>query len=833
MKLAPSSHRWWDLPAALLLGAAILTAATRLVATSWTDNLSIVQTVAFLGTLAGLALGDSQFSKRSALFFAFAFGLFVVPWQLGAIISEKALWGDRLHILLIRLGVIIYQLINDETIRDSLLFLVLMNILFWALGVSAGYMLVRHGDAWRAIIPTGLAMFVIHSFDPLITRRTWYLAFYLFFGLVLVARMAFVRQHNRWQESRTVLPPHLNLDFIRFTLLFASIIILLAWNAPALAQALPAAQKLWQPVRSTWNNTIDNFQNAFASLRSTTPELSPIYGNNAALGRGGELSNRQVFNVHAPIDAPAGVRFYWRARTYDAYDQGQWYSSIDTDHNYDPSTDDLSVPMGIGRWEGYFDVVSAMHMGTIFTPSQPVWVSQAGQVQYVTNPDNTLDIASFVASPSITPGQIYQVRSSLGAATISQLRKAGTEYPDWVTGRYLQLPASITPRTRELAEQITAGLETPYDMAYAITAYLRQNITYVEEITEDIPPSQEPIDWFLFDLKKGFCNYYATAEVVLLRAVGIPARWSIGYAQGESIEDETTRGLGAEQLTFLVRHKDSHAWPEVYFPTIGWVEFEPTASQPEIIRLADDFLNSPANNLLPANSQDPFDERDKHLGEQDSPVEPLGQQQNATRIIIVASIIILVVVILFVFGGLYLFPLFGLPPLPALIAKALQQFGVQPPQALEDWANRLNQPRRVVQLQPVPLLLEKTLARMGFKSPKFLRNWARWTTMPALAKAYSEINRALFRLGEPATATDTPAERAANLSKLVPQAEKPADRLVKEYQVATFSRQPADLQIAQQSAKEVRLLSLKAALQRLLARWQVPERQRYRIRPSR
>jgi transglutaminase-like putative cysteine protease len=828
MRSASSSPRGWDLPAALLLCAAMLTATTRLVATSWTDNLSIVQTIVLIGTLAGLALGASQFSRRTVFFFGFAFGLFVVPWQLGIILSQKVDWSDRLYILLIRLGVIVYQLINHQTIRDSLLFLVLMSILFWVIGVSSGYVLVRYSDAWKAIIPGGLAMFVIHSFDPLVTRRAWYLAFYLFFGLVLVARMAFVHQHNRWQESRTVLPPHLNLDFIRFTLLFASIIVLLAWNAPALAQALPAAQKIWQPVRNTWTNTIDNFQNAFASLRSTVPELSPIYGNSATLGRGGPLSNKQVFTIHAPIDAPAGVRFYWRARVYDAYDNGQWYSTINTDHNYDPSSEEIILSSGVGRWEGYFDFTSAIYMGTIFTPAQPVWVSQAGQAQYVENPDGTYDVASFVAMPSIPPGKIYQVKSSLSAATVSQLRNAGTEYPDWIIKRYLQLPASVTPRTRQLAEQITAGLETPYDKTVAITNYLRKNITYIEEITEPIPEDQEPIDWFLFDSKKGFCNYYATAEVILLRAVGIPARWSIGYAQGELTVDDTARSLEAEQLTYLVRNKDAHAWPEIYFPTIGWVEFEPTAAQPEIIRFADDQAIPPLNSLLPANTQDPNDLLDANSDEGNSPVTPLQPQQDPVRIAIVASIIVLIVIGLLAMGGWYLLPLFGYPALPVLLERAMQRLGFQPPQALQNWASR-SEKRQVVQLEPVPLLLDKALARVGFRSPKILQNWVRWATLPPLARAYSEINRALFRLGQPASATDTPAERATNLGKLVPSAEGPAHRLVQEYQVATFSRQPADLQIAQQSAKEIRRLSFKAVFQQLLARWQVPERQRYSL----
>ena len=156
---------------------------------------------------------------------------------------------------------------------------------------------------------------------------------------------------------------------------------------------------------------------------------------------------------------------------------------------------------------------------------------------------------------------------------MASLRQAGTEYPEWITERYLQLPENITPRTMQLARDITAGLETPYDKTLAITEYLRNTIEYSETITEPLPINQEPIDWFLFDIRKGFCNYYATSQVILLRAVGIPARIAFGYAQGEIIEGTSS---------YSVRELDAHAWPEVYFPTLGWVEFEPTVSQPDL-----------------------------------------------------------------------------------------------------------------------------------------------------------------------------------------------------------------------------------------------------------
>ena len=77
-------------------------------------------------------------------------------------------------------------------------------------------------------------------------------------------------------------------------------------------------------------------------------------------------------------------------------------------------------------------------MATLFTPAQPLWISRNSRIQYVENPDGTLDISTFVADPLLRPGEIYQVKSSVSAPTVSELRQAGDNYPDWVKGRYLK-----------------------------------------------------------------------------------------------------------------------------------------------------------------------------------------------------------------------------------------------------------------------------------------------------------------------------------------------------------------------------------------------------------
>ncbi len=773
--------RWWDLPAAALLMAALLTAAARLIATKWTTDLDITQVLVAFGVIAGWALGKSRFSPRMAVFFATAYGLFAIPWRLGSAIREDILWTERLSILWNRLTVIIYQLVNQEPVQDSLLFLIAMSALFWVLGTHAGYTLVRYGNPWKATLPAGLSMFIIHSFDPYLTRRTLYLAAYLFFALMLIARMNFLYRQSWWQKNRTALPPHLGFDFIRFAFFAALLIVIFAWTAPALANAVPAAQEAWRPVQRAWNSAKDDFDNAFASLRSSVNVVTEYYGPSAVLGRGNPLSDSHVFSVKPPRNIPPGVRLYWRARTYDTYEDGHWQSSITQVHNFNPQEDELSFADLQGRWPGSFDFINHGNIVTLFTPPQPLWVNRPGQVEYATNPDGTIDIASFRATPSLQSGQVYKAQASLSYATVAQLRAAGTEYPEWITERYLQLPESITPRTYELAERITAGLDTPYEKVAAITDYLRKNITYIDQLPEAPPNNQEVIDWFLFDFQQGFCNYYSTAEIVLLRALGIPARWAVGYAQGEAVGDLR------EELTYIVRQKNAHAWPEVYFPGLGWVEFEPTASEPIISRLPGENIPESLDPEAPAESESQrlerefLEEMELMRQERESSI-PVDLQQNRSYMVYWAIALVIGVGLLFL-GWRY--------------------------------RSKIN-----ITFQAAPIMLETSLIRVGIRPPKALQVWARRASLPPLSKAYLEVNQALARLGEPPELNATPSERADSLGQILPVADKPAHQLVDEYQVATFSQQPANMVVALKASNDVRRLSYREFIHRLLARLQ-------------
>ena len=181
------------------------------------------------------------------------------------------------------------------------------------------------------------------------------------------------------------------------------------------------------------------------------------------------------------------------------------------------------------------------------------------------------DLIALHSTTKMPANQIYTIEAQISDASQEELRNAGRDYPAWVRDRYLQLPASLTPRMRELAHTIVddAHATNDYDRAAAIEAYLRKNYTYSTHTTL-APAGREYMDYFLFDSKEGYCEHYSTAMVVLLRILGVPAREGTGFAPGEP---------NAAQTEWTIRESSAHAWPEVFFPSAGWVQFEPTPSQ--------------------------------------------------------------------------------------------------------------------------------------------------------------------------------------------------------------------------------------------------------------
>jgi protein-glutamine gamma-glutamyltransferase len=158
----------------------------------------------------------------------------------------------------------------------------------------------------------------------------------------------------------------------------------------------------------------------------------------------------------------------------------------------------------------------------------------------------------------------YEADSDITTPQASQLRLVGQNYQPQFVRPYLQLPA-LDPRIPRLAAEIVGPAANNYDKAAALERYLRTHFGYTLQLPQSVP--QDPLANFLFERKRGHCEYFASSMAVMLRTLGIPSRVVNGF---RSAEFNDVSG------NYVVRAKDAHAWVEAYFPGYGWQTFDPT-----------------------------------------------------------------------------------------------------------------------------------------------------------------------------------------------------------------------------------------------------------------
>lgn len=199
---------------------------------------------------------------------------------------------------------------------------------------------------------------------------------------------------------------------------------------------------------------------------------------------------------------------------------------------------------------------------TIFTPLYPLYINIGEGSSFLVNKD-----FSIIYTKGIYENDSYFVKSLINRAYGIQVDRGVDKSKEDLDNLdlYLQVPDSITNRTKLLTREIVGGLEKDIDKAVAIEDYLRKN--YVYDTGPPFPPDgADFIDHFLFNEKGGYCTYFASAMTIMLRLENIPARYVEGFLVGPKGEDSIQ----------TVYNNNAHTWVEAFIEPVGWTIFEPT-----------------------------------------------------------------------------------------------------------------------------------------------------------------------------------------------------------------------------------------------------------------
>ncbi|MBI9046094.1 MAG: transglutaminase domain-containing protein [Anaerolineaceae bacterium] len=777
--------RWLDIPSVFLLLGALWLSANRLSRTKWTTQLDKVELVLLIGLILGFSLGYSIFPKKVVRWMVLAYGGFVMSWQLSLIGDMELYWAERQFDIISRLWHSIVLFFQNQPINDPLLFLLLMIGIYWIIGVSSGYFLMRSGKPWIPLLVSAFALLIYEIYPPFVEGRHLITFVFTLLCILLMWRVFFYSSNLHWHENSSMVDYGIGFDISKIVVPLTILMVGIAWLIPYFGQVITPGTEAQQKFQEFWAPARERFSNVVSGLNAPRANRVEYYGNSLALGT--EISNNEetVFYVTPKNFHPAGTKYYWRGYSYDRYENGFWVNTINDQRLLDPEdwSSENELENLFATVEFNFDFV-VTRSTIVYTPGVPTYVGTEVNYQgeFVENGDAYNGIV-ITSQKEIKSGDQLRVEALVAVPTIEDLRNDGTDYPEWVLETYLDLPDSLPESIPELAEQISEGLENPYDIVDSITNYLRDQITYSREI-DPIPKGQDPIEWFLFETQSGYCNYYASSEVILLRSLGIPARMSVGFAEGD-FEQETRQ--------FEVSLDDSHAWPEVYFPTFGWIEFEPTASQPIPLRPSGiEEIEEEINSDFEGSLQRQFG--GQLLGEEgrfeqylEPGIEELGgelpeilepeilqdpenKRKNTIRIIISVIISILCLLIF-------------------LIWREVK-----------------------VRQQKLPVMVEDYFTKRGFRLPYFIELWAKRSELSQIEKDFSEVSWMLYLLGIKQVVGFTPHEQVKQLNQMLPDGIPDANMLLEEYELSIYSPRGGNLDKVQRARKRLWKLVFKTKL---------------------
>ncbi len=471
-------------------------------------------------------------------------------------------------------------------------FLLVLGILCWATGQFAAYAAYAHRRPLSAAVLPGTILF----FNVAITSREQIAILVLFTlaALLFLVRLHVADEERTWARHRIADVGNAVGLSLRAGLTFVGLALLASLTLTGVASPAPLAG--W------WQGTPQRLVELGMDLRRLFPVGGPgtrfggaVFGSSVTISGEWVSDDTPILVISTDPGAP---RLKWRAAAYDQLVGSQWSRS---DSSEAPVA--AGQPLLAGTSDAGAEAVAQVDVaytvrGTSAAPRQliapgiPANVDRDARVTLVQRGTDAwyggiqLDGAQSYTATARVPVTDASVD---GALTESRLRAAGADYPADLLAVYTDLePGTAGDDVRALLASILAAARpgNPYDTARAVESYLRSpgNFTYQTNVLDVECDGRGIADCFAVS-RRGYCEHYATAMVVMLRLQGIPARLAEGFLPGER------GGTPAEQV---IRRSAAHAWVEAWFPGLGWVDFDPTGGgvgQPVAL---------PAGNPVPA-----------------------------------------------------------------------------------------------------------------------------------------------------------------------------------------------------------------------------------------
>jgi transglutaminase-like putative cysteine protease len=528
----------------------------------WVPGSDAAGVAAFFGALAG---GGLALVRR-------------LPSPVGlpaAILAGLPIAAQRADLDLVRQS--IGALAAGDLAHAGAVFLFLVALLLWAVGAWLAWCAIRWRQPLLGLVP-GVAIFATNLLNfP--TGQNSYVFYFAALTVALLLWSAYRRSLDQAARRGLRLTSDSRWDFWESGAVAGIGLLVVAFFAPPLSTVDRTVDAQTGLIKA-WSNIQLELHHALPSGDTNAGAFSTGFSDQVVLGHPLTRNSTIVF-TYKPLDSHS-TPLYFEGVAAPATVSGVWRTSTipptkdllpsDTPVLYEEDSSDLkTVAVTI-----HLQRPPSSDRTIFFFPGQLVSINRPALITHdETGPVGVVQQAETLAR---TAAGTYTVTGSYSGATEAALRGAGSDYPDWAAqyaGFDAWTPAAVRSPYRDpavekqiqdLARQVTKGTTNAFDAATAIETFLRTKYKYTLK-PPPTPPGQDPLAFFLFVSKQGYCEYFASAMGDMMRSLGIPVQLVNGYGPGTF--DNRTQ-------TFVVRESDAHTWVQVYFPQYGWVPFEPT-----------------------------------------------------------------------------------------------------------------------------------------------------------------------------------------------------------------------------------------------------------------
>jgi transglutaminase-like putative cysteine protease len=545
----------------------------------WVDEMPSLVETALYGLCIGWIVAKSPLPGWAGAAIGVVVGLaatigLVLRTLLLIDIAGDAGWRQRWSEFWLRLGDWWDALIAKDFSADPLPFVVLLVFAVFAVAYVTVWSTARWKNPWAAILPGGFVLLTNISYLP--GQPSFAVVFFVIASVLLVTRLQYTRAAERWGHQRIQPPDFMSVEVLMIASIVAGMLVMVAWTVPTVNN--------WSPIARAWGAIISPIAEQFEGSGGVFVGISskkavPVHSLGPTMPLQGPvtLDGTTIYRVEAA--EPMTLR----GAVYDEYTGAGWKLSQAAAKPLDLTIE--QAEQGTDGSRAFVRRPLKAKLSIVGEGGPERRLLSAGDPLAADQPGRILgapggQAAAIAPDKNVQIGAEYTTVGAVSAAAINTLQDAGTAYPDEIFRIYTQVPPGTPPEVAELAKQVIGNVATPYEAVRRVETYLRATYTYTLEPKRPAP-RRDAVAAFLFDERAGYFDHFASAMAVMLRSVGIPTRLAAGFVVDAADFDSTDK-------VYLVSEQRAWAWPEVYFPNLGWVEFNPTPSRGVVARPGDD-----------------------------------------------------------------------------------------------------------------------------------------------------------------------------------------------------------------------------------------------------